>query len=46
MVSKRFIQEGLSIFTPLNGRYQKAALKSLRYGIEQYDKRHGWRGPI
>ena len=43
---KKLYSEGLSIFTPLNGRYQKAALKSLRYGIEQYDKRHGWRGPI
>ena len=43
---KKLYSEGLSIFTPLSGRYQKAALKSLRYGIEQYDKRHGWRGPI
>ena len=22
------------------------AIKSLRKGIEDYDKRHGWRGPI
>ena len=22
------------------------AIKSLRKGIEDYDRRHGWRGPI
>ena len=43
---KKLYSEGLSISTPLNGKYQIAALNSLRYGIETYDKRHGWRGPI
>ncbi len=37
---------GLSIRTPLNSFYQVEALKSLREGIEEYDKRHGWRGPL
>jgi penicillin-binding protein 1A len=37
---------GLSIRTPLNSIYQIEALKSLREGLEEYDKRHGWRGPI
>jgi len=37
---------GLSIRTPLNSVYQIAALKALREGLEEYDKRHGWRGPI
>ena len=32
--------------TPLKIDYQIQALKSLRKGIEQYDRRHGWRGPI
>ena len=32
--------------TPLNPNYQISALNSLRYGIEEYDKRKGWRGPI
>ena len=32
--------------TPLNINYQIQAIKSLRKGIEDYDKRHGWRGPI
>ncbi len=43
---EKLYSEGLSISTPLNGRYQISALKALRFGIESYDKRHGWRGPI
>ena len=37
---------GLSIRTPLNSQYQIEALKALREGLEQYDRRHGWRGSI
>jgi len=37
---------GLSIRTPLNPVYQVKAFKALREGLEEYDKRHGWRGPI
>ena len=37
---------GLSVRTPLNSNYQIEALKALRKGLEDYDKRHGWRGPI
>ncbi len=37
---------GLSIRTPLNSFYQIEALKALREGLEEYDRRHGWRGPI
>ncbi|HIM32849.1 MAG TPA: penicillin-binding protein 1A [Pelagibacteraceae bacterium] len=37
---------GLSIRTPLNSNYQIKALEALREGLEKYDKRHGWRGPI
>jgi len=37
---------GLSIRTPLNSLYQVEALKALREGLEDYDRRHGWRGPI
>mgnify|MGYP001427748682 CR=1 FL=1 len=43
---KKLYSEGLSINTPLNGKYQIAALNALRFGIESYDKRRGWRGPI
>ena len=37
---------GLSIRTPLNSNYQIEAVKTLREGLEEYDKRHGWRGPV
>ena len=37
---------GLSIRTPLNSNYQIQALKSLREGLEEYDKRHGWGKPL
>ena len=37
---------GLSIRTPLNSSYQIQALQSLREGLEEYDRRHGWRGSI
>jgi len=43
---KKIYEEGLSIKTPLNSDYQKYAVKALREGIESYDLRHGWRGPI
>jgi len=37
---------GLSIRTPLNPNYQVAAMDALRDGLLEYDKRHGWRGPL
>jgi len=37
---------GLSIRTPMNSDYQKETVFALRKGLESYDKRHGWRGPI
>jgi penicillin-binding protein 1A len=37
---------GLSVRTPLNSNYQVEALKALREGLEEYDKRHGWRGSV
>ena len=43
---EKLYSQGLSISTPLNIQYQIQALKSLRKGIEDYDKRRGWRGPI
>jgi penicillin-binding protein 1A len=43
---EKLYSQGLSIRTPLNIVYQIQAIKSLRKGIEDYDKRHGWRGPI
>ena len=43
---EKLYSQGLSINTPLDIDYQIQALKSLRKGIEDYDRRRGWRGPI
>ncbi len=43
---KKLYSEGLSIRTPLDINYQTQAIISLRNGLEAYDRRHGWRGPI
>ena len=43
---EKLYSQGLSISTPLNIDYQIQALKSLRKGIEEYDRRRGWRGPV
>ena len=43
---EKLYTQGLSITTPLNVNYQLYAIKALREGIEKYDKRKGWRGPI
>ena len=39
-------KEGLNIKTPLNLNLQEIASTVLRNGIEDYDKRKGWRGVI
>ena len=37
---------GLSVRTTLNPDYQSIANRVLRDGLEAYDRRHGWRGPL
>jgi len=37
---------GLSVRTTLDTRLQGIATSALRRGLEQYDFRHGWRGPF
>ena len=37
---------GLSIRTTINTDLQLAAARALRAGLEDYDRRHEWRGPI
>jgi len=37
---------GLSIRSTLDTRLQLAAARALRAGLEAYDRRHEWRGPI
>jgi len=39
-------KEGLNIKTPLNLTLQEIASNVLRNGIENYDQRKGWRGPL
>ena len=43
---EKLYSQGLTISTPLDISYQIQALKSLRKGIEDYDRRKGWRGSI
>jgi len=37
---------GLSIRTTLDTHLQQIARTALRDGLEEYDRRHGWRGPL
>ena len=39
-------REGLNVITTIDPKLQKIAIKELRAGLEDYDKRHGWRGPL
>jgi len=39
-------RQGLNINTPINLKFQKIAAQSLRDGLNSYDKRKGWRGPL
>ena len=43
---KKVYKQGLNISTPINLGLQKIAIKSLREGLINYDKRKGWRGPL
>ena len=43
---ERVYKKGLNIKTPLNLELQKIATVSLRKGLERYDRRKGWRGPL
>ena len=37
---------GLSVRTTLSPHHQRIAVQALQNGLEAYDRRHGWRGPI
>jgi penicillin-binding protein 1A len=43
---RRLYTGGLSVRTTLDPRLQTIADKVLRAGLEAYDRRHGWRGPV
>jgi len=38
--------EGWKIFTSIDSKMQQAANVALREGLLDYDRRHGWRGPL
>ena len=39
-------RRGLQVYTTLNAEMQESAFTALRNGLENFDKRNGWRGPI
>ena len=43
---EKLYQGGLSVRTTLDPRLQNAADTALRQGLIDYDRRHGWRGPV
>jgi penicillin-binding protein 1A len=44
--SNRLYNSGLKVYTSLNMDMQAAASKAVREGLREYDKRHGYRGPL
>ena len=42
----KIYKQGLNIKTPLSLTLQNIAVTSLREGLEKYDQRKGWRGPL
>ena len=43
---EKIYKQGLNIKTPLNLTLQNIAVTSLRAGLEKYDQRKGWKGPL
>ncbi len=37
---------GYKVYTTIDGRLQDAANRAVRVGLIEYDRRHGWRGPM
>src|SRR5579871_4001069 len=37
---------GYKVYTTIDSRLQAAANRAVRVGLIEYDRRHGWRGPI
>ncbi|MEQ6886116.1 penicillin-binding protein 1A [Salicola sp. Rm-C-2C1-2] len=43
---ERIYSEGFEIHTSVHSEQQQAATRALRRGLEDYDQRHGYRGPV
>ena len=37
---------GYKVYTTIDGRLQSAAVRAVRIGLIEYDRRYGWRGPV
>ena len=37
--------KGFRVYTTLSKAHQEAAYQSVRRGVQEYDRRHGYRGP-
>ncbi len=46
MYKRRTYSDGYNIYTTIISKHQKALTRALRKGIMQYDRRHGYRGPV
>lgn len=44
--SRVLLEDGMSVHTSLDTKLQTYAEDSLRRGLVDYDRRHGWRGPL
>jgi penicillin-binding protein 1A len=42
----RIYSEGFQVITTVDSRLQRAADIALRSAVLEYDRRHGWRGPV
>ena len=40
------VNQGYRIYTTIDGRLQTAANRAMRIGLIEYDRRHGYRGPL
>ncbi len=43
---KEALQNGLTIVTTLNSQFQDQASQAVYKGLQEYERRHGYRGPI
>jgi penicillin-binding protein 1A len=40
------VNQGYRVYTTIDGRLQTAANRAVRIGLIEYDRRHGYRGPL
>ena len=45
MFGRRIYRGGYRLYTTVDSQLQAALLQAVRYGLDSYDRRHGWRTP-